>query len=322
MDQTTAVSVPQPGAAGATLPEAELSGLAFSKGHGTGNDFVLIADPGAIHEITPDQVAQLCDRHRGIGGDGLIRAVPSRDLPEGRALLEQDSSAEWFMDYRNGDGSLSEMCGNGVRVFVHFLIDQGLVELGPGQALTIGTRGGIKKIVRSDNGYAVDMGPWEFIFPAEATSKAMDALVSADGLEVARPGLSVSMGNPHTVVALAELSELSATQLFKAPVVDPKPANGTNVEFVVPAEPLVHDGFGSITMRVHERGVGETQSCGTGACAAAVAIRHWAGSTAPNAWHVNVPGGVVDVKFFPGPDGREHVELSGPAVIVAKGTLS
>ncbi len=322
MDQTAAVPAQQSAAAGAPVPTASLSGLAFSKGHGTGNDFVLIADPGDVHEISPEQVAQLCDRHRGIGGDGLIRAVPSRYLPEGRVLLEQDDSAEWFMDYRNGDGSLSEMCGNGVRVFVHFLIAQGLVELGPGQSLTIGTRGGIKKIVRTADGYAVDMGPWEFIFPAEAQSKAMDALVSAEGLEVARPGLSISMGNPHTVVALAELSELSATKLFTAPAVDPKPANGTNVEFVVPAEPLVHDGVGTITMRVHERGVGETQSCGTGACAAAVAIRHWAGSSAPNSWHVNVPGGVVDVKFFPGADGREHVELSGPAVIVASGTLS
>ncbi|MGO4249253.1 diaminopimelate epimerase [Paenarthrobacter sp. RAF54_2] len=322
MDQTAAVPAQQSAAAGAPVPTASLSGLAFSKGHGTGNDFVLIADPGDVHEISPEQVAQLCDRHRGIGGDGLIRAVPSRYLPEGRVLLEQDASAEWFMDYRNGDGSLSEMCGNGVRVFVHFLIAEGLVELGPGQSLTIGTRGGIKKIVRTADGYAVDMGPWEFIFPAEAQSKAMDALVSADGLEVARPGLSVSMGNPHTVVALAELSELSATKLFTAPAVDPKPANGTNVEFVVPAEPLVHDGVGTITMRVHERGVGETQSCGTGACAAAVAIRHWAGSSAPNSWHVNVPGGVVDVKFFPGEDGREHVELSGPAVIVAGGMLS
>ena len=322
MDQTAAVPAQQSAAAGAPVPAASLSGLAFSKGHGTGNDFVLIADPGDAHEISPEQVAQLCDRHRGIGGDGLIRAVPSRYLPEGRDLLEQDASAGWFMDYRNGDGSLSEMCGNGVRVFVHFLIAQGLVELGPGQSLTIGTRGGIKKIVRTADGYAVDMGPWEFIFPAEAQSKAMDALVSADGLEVARPGLSVSMGNPHTVVALAELGELAATKLFTAPVVDPKPANGTNVEFVVPAEPLVHDGVGTITMRVHERGVGETQSCGTGACAAAVAIRHWAGSSAPNAWHVNVPGGVVDVRFFPGEDGREHVELSGPAVIVASGTLS
>lgn len=301
---------------------ASLGGLRFSKGHGTGNDFVLIADPDGVHTIAADQVSALCDRHRGIGGDGLIRAVPSRFLPEGRELLEATPDAEWFMDYRNGDGSLSEMCGNGVRVFVHFLRAEGLVDLPDGGALTIGTRGGVKTVVRTGEDYAVDMGPWEFIFPGEATAKAMDSLVTADGLEVPRPAISVSMGNPHTVVALAELSELEATRLFTAPHVDPTPANGTNVEFVVPAEPLVHGGVGTITMRVHERGVGETQSCGTGACAAAVAIRHWAGAGAPDAWNVKVPGGVVGVKFFAGAGGHEHVELSGPAVIVASGTLS
>ncbi|MBT8160191.1 MULTISPECIES: diaminopimelate epimerase [Arthrobacter] len=322
MDETLAASTPQPAATDGAMPASGLHGLTFSKGHGTGNDFVLIADPEDAHQISPEQVVVLCDRHRGIGGDGLIRAVPSRFLPEGRLLLEADPAAEWFMDYRNGDGSLSEMCGNGVRVFVHFLLEQGLASLEAGESLTIGTRGGIKKIVRTAEGYAVDMGPWEFIFPKDATSKAMDSLVSADGLEVARPGLSVSMGNPHTVVALAELSELNSTQLFKAPVVDPKPVNGTNVEFVVPAEPLVHDGIGNITMRVHERGVGETQSCGTGACAAAVAIRHWAGEGAPDTWRVSVPGGVVGVRFFRGETGKEHVELSGPAVIVATGSLS
>jgi len=299
-----------------------LSGLRFSKGHGTGNDFVLVADPEGTHMIGADQAAALCDRHLGIGADGLIRAVPSRFLPEGRELLTEAPDAEWFMDYRNADGSLSEMCGNGVRVFVHFLRTEGLIDLPDGGSLTIGTRGGVKTVVRTGNGYAVDMGPWEFIFPGEASAKAMDSLVTADGLEVARPALSVSMGNPHTVVALAELSELTGTRLFTAPKVDPVPANGTNVEFVVPAEPLVHDGVGSVTMRVHERGVGETQSCGTGACAAAVAIRHWAGAEAPDAWRVHVPGGVVGVKFFAGPGGHEHVELSGPAVIVASGTLS
>ena len=113
-----------------------------------------------------------------------------------------------------------------------------------------------------------------------------------------------------------------ATQLFTAPHVDPTPPHGTNVEFVVPSEPLVHEGVGNITMRVHERGVGETQSCGTGACAAAVAIRHWAGQGAPDVWNVHVPGGTVGVKFFLGAAGHEHVELSGPAVIVASGTLS
>jgi diaminopimelate epimerase len=299
-----------------------LSGLKFSKGHGTGNDFVLIADPNGTLSVTPEQVAALCDRHRGLGGDGLIRAVPSRLLPEGEKLLTEHPEAEWFMDYRNGDGSLSEMCGNGVRVFVHFLVAEGLVDLPAGESLTIGTRAGVKTIVRTAAGYAVDMGPWEFIFPGEATARAVDSLVSAEGLEVARPALSVSMGNPHTVVALAELAELEATALFTAPRVDPTPPHGTNVEFVVPSEPLVHDGVGTITMRVHERGVGETQSCGTGACAAAVAIRHWAGQGAPDAWHVRVPGGVVGVKFFLGVDGDEHVELSGPAAIVASGTLS
>ena len=299
-----------------------VSGLRFSKGHGTGNDFVLVADPEDTHAIGPDQAAALCDRHRGIGADGLIRAVPSRFLPEGRELLVDAPDAEWFMDYRNADGSLSEMCGNGVRVFVHFLRAEGLIDLPDGGSLTIGTRGGVKTVVRTGDGYAVDMGPWEFIFPGEASAKAMDSLVTADGLEVARPALSVSMGNPHTVVALAELAELAGTRLFTAPQVDPVPPNGTNVEFVVPAEPLVHDGVGSVTMRVHERGVGETQSCGTGACAAAVAIRHWAGAEAPDAWQVHVPGGVVGVKFFAGPGGHEHVELSGPAVIVASGTLS
>lgn len=299
-----------------------LAGLRFSKGHGTGNDFVLVADPEGAHSIDAQQVAALCNRHRGIGGDGLIRAVPSRFLPEGRDILAANPAAEWFMDYRNGDGSLSEMCGNGVRVFVHFLRTEGLIDLPVGGALAIGTRGGLKTVVRTADGYAVDMGPWEFIFPGEATAKAMDSLVTAEGLEVSRPALSVSMGNPHTVVALAELAELEATRLYTAPAVEPVPANGTNVEFVVPSEPLVHDGVGSVTMRVHERGVGETQSCGTGACAAAVATRHWAGAGAPDAWRVNVPGGVVGVKFFAGPGGHEHVELSGPAVIVASGTLS
>ena len=136
-----------------------LGGLRFSKGHGTGNDFVLIADPDGVHTIASPQVAALCDRHRGIGGDGLIRAVPSRFLPEGRELLDSVPAAEWFMDYRNGDGSLSEMCGNGVRVFVHFLRAEGLVDLPDGGALTIGTRAGAKTVVRTGDDYAVDMGP-------------------------------------------------------------------------------------------------------------------------------------------------------------------
>ncbi|MFI5085113.1 MAG: diaminopimelate epimerase [Actinomycetales bacterium] len=302
---------------------AELTGLAFSKGHGTGNDFILLADPDGVHSISAAAVAALCDRHAGIGADGLIRAVRSAALPEGADALAADPDAEWFMDYRNGDGSLSEMCGNGVRVFVHFLLEQGLVELAPGESLAIGTRGGVKRIQRVAGGYAVDMGPWEFIDPEGVAERGTDALVTAAGLEVARPAVSISMGNPHTVVALAHDGELTQLELGRAPVVQPAPPEGTNVEFAVPADPLITaGGLGMISMRVHERGVGETQSCGTGACAAAAATRFWAGAGAPDGWQVTVPGGVVGVAFFTGADGREHVELSGPAVLVAHGTLA
>ncbi|MCQ2001954.1 diaminopimelate epimerase [Arthrobacter zhaoxinii] len=318
MTNTSAASAASLSASG--LP-VSLAGLPFAKGHGTGNDFVLVADPNGAHELAAADVAALCDRHRGVGGDGFIRAVRSEHVPEGRVLLEGAPEAQWFMDYRNSDGSVSEMCGNGVRVFVHFLLEEGLAELAEGGSLTIGTRAGLKTVTRTAGGYAVDMGPWEFIYPDHAAAKSMDTVVNADGLEVPRPGLSVSMGNPHTVVALAELSELAVTNLTQAPSVQPEPENGTNVEFVVPAEPLVEDGVGLVTMRVHERGVGETLSCGTGACAAAVAIRFWAGAGAPDDWAVTVPGGVVGVRFLTGPDGREHVELSGPAVLVARGTL-
>lgn len=298
----------------------ELSGLAFTKGHGTGNDFVLVADRDNTRDILPAQVAAVCDRHLGIGADGLIRAIRSETLAEGRALLATNPDAEWFMDYRNGDGSVSEMCGNGVRVFVQFLVTRGFVTLGDGQALTIGTRAGIKVISRSTNGYAVDMGPWEFIFPDQARERALDSIVDA-GMEVPRPALSVSMGNPHTVVALSEAAELDDLDLHRAPVVDPVPEHGTNVEFVLPSDPLVSEGIGTIRMRVHERGVGETQSCGTGACAAVVATRHWAGNATADRWDVRVPGGTVSVAFIAGADGLEHVVLDGPAVLVAEGVL-
>ncbi len=298
------------------------AGLSFTKGHGTGNDFVLCLDPEGTGPIDTSFVAALCDRHQGIGADGFIRAVRSAALPEGRALLQTEPAAEWFMDHRNADGSVAEMCGNGVRVFARFLLAKAVAELPDGGQLAIGTRAGIKRVTRSGDGYAVDMGPWEFIFPEVAVARGMDSLVDVGGLDVDRPALSISMGNPHTVVALAEHAELHATLLHRAPTVQPAPPEGTNVELVVPSDPLVgDDGVGRLTMRVHERGVGETQSCGTGACAAAAATRYWAGDGAPAQWLVSVPGGVVGVSFFDGPDGREHVQLSGPAVLVADGLV-
>ncbi|WP_285726415.1 diaminopimelate epimerase [Psychromicrobium xiongbiense] len=298
-----------------------LSGVAFRKGHGTGNDFVLLRDAEGALALDASTVAVVCDRRRGVGGDGLIRAIKSAQLPDGRAVLDRDPSAEWFMDYRNADGSISQMCGNGVRVFVEFLLDEGLASLEDGGTLAIGTRAGVKYVQRVPNGYAVDMGPWSLAEPEQAATAGVDALVKAHELDVARPALSINTGNEHTVVALAHRAELDELELFRAPVVDPAPVNGSNVEFALPHEPLVVDGVAEISMRVYERGVGETLSCGTGACAAAAATRYWAGPEAPDSWRVQVPGGTLGVRFFTAEDGLEHVELSGPAVLVASGVL-
>ncbi|WP_166871195.1 diaminopimelate epimerase [Salinibacterium sp. ZJ450] len=287
--------------------------LHFTKGHGTGNDFVLFADPDGQIDLTPDQIAAIADRHFGVGGDGVIRAVKSRNLADGADALAEDDGAEWFMDYYNADGSIAEMCGNGIRVFARFLFDNGLAELAPGDTMAIGTRAGVRDLQRNHTGFQVDLGRWQL--------DGGEPLVRAKNLPVARPGLGISVGNPHVVVALASDDELQSADLTYIPVLDPPAPNGANVEFVVPSDPLVKDGVGQIRMRVHERGVGETLSCGTGAAAAALATRHWAGSGAPNQWKVEVPGGTVGVRMFPTEDG-EHVSLSGPAELVYEGTLT
>jgi diaminopimelate epimerase len=286
-----------------------VSALHFTKGHGTGNDFVLFADPDGDLALGREQLAFLADRHLGVGGDGTIRAVRSANLPEGADALREDPAAEWFMDYHNADGSPAEMCGNGIRVYVEYLIREGLLELGVGETVTIGTRGGVRPVTRLADGYETDLGP---LVVARG-----DAMVSANRLDVARPGLAVGVGNPHVVVALADEDELEALDLGEAPRITPAPPDGANVEFVVPSEPLVTAGIGGIRMRVHERGSGETLSCGTGAAAAALATREWAGEGAPDTWRVSVPGGVVGVRVADG-----HVHLSGPAELVFDGTIS
>lgn len=286
--------------------------LAFTKGHGTGNDFVVFADPDGEIDLTAEQVAAICDRHFGVGADGILRAVRSSALPEGAAALAEDDAAEWFMDYRNADGSIAEMCGNGIRVFARFLTERGLATLEPGDTLPIGTRSGVRDVQRNASGFQADMGRWSL--------DGGEPLVRAKELPVARPGLGINVGNPHVVVALASEEELQAADLAYIPVIEPEPEDGANVEFVVAEDPLVHDGVGRIRMRVHERGSGETLSCGTGAVAAALAIRYWAGEGAPNQWRVDVPGGTVGVRMFPTEDG-EHVSLSGPADLVFEGVL-
>ena len=180
--------------------------------------------------------------------------------------------------------------------------------LEPGGTLPIATRAGVVDVTKSPSGhYQADMGRWSLT--------GVDPIVKARGLEVPRPSLAITCPNPHVVVALASMQELEELDLSSRPTLDPEPAQGANIEFVVPADPLMVDGIGHIRMRVFERGVGETQSCGTGAIAAALATRHWAGDQAPHHWKVEVPGGVVGVRMFPTEEG-EHVSLSGPAELV------
>ncbi|AKT52189.1 diaminopimelate epimerase [Arsenicicoccus sp. oral taxon 190] len=286
--------------------------LPFTKGHGTENDFVLVPDPDGALSLGPGEVAWIADRRAGVGGDGVIRVVPTAAADE-PAVREQAGEAAWFMDYRNADGSVAEMCGNGTRVFAAYLRREGLET---GSDFAIATRAGTKRVqVRTteagEAAYAVDLGPWRLSVPEVAAADGSDALVKVDDHE-AVPGLSLDLGNPHTVVMLPAGRELAELDLTRAPLVQPVPPEGTNVEFVQLLGP------GHVRMRVHERGVGETRSCGTGAAAAALATRWWAGARGTgDVWRVDVPGGTVWVRPLPG----DRVELSGPARLVADGTL-
>jgi len=213
------------------------------------------------------------------------------------------------MDYHNADGSAAEMCGNGSRVFAAYLRREGLVEDG---AFRIATRGGVKAMTVAGEHYAVDLGPWRVVDPQGARERGFDSTVrSRGGIEL--PALRLNVGNPHTVVILPPEIDLEGVDLTEPPAVSPHPDRGTNVEFVRPIGP------GHIAMRVYERGVGETRSCGTGAAAAALATRWWDAESDDNTdWAVDVPGGRVSVRAIPG----GHVELAGPAVLVADGTIT
>lgn len=284
----------------------------FTKGQGTGNDFVLYFDESGEKELTTAAIAKLCDRRFGIGADGVIRVVKTANLEAGAAIAATEPEAVWFMDYYNSDGSIAEMCGNGVRVFARYLTEKGLVSLSQGETLSVATRAGVKDLQQNMAGFAVDMGRWKL--------ESGDVLVQANNLAVARPGQGINVGNPHVVVALADQAELDSLDLHSAPALDPIPTAGANVEFVVPHEPMVSNGVGSINMRVFERGSGETLSCGTGVVAAALATRHWAGPGAPNHWQVTVPGGTLGVRMFATEEG-EHVGLSGAAELVYDGEI-
>ncbi|MFG1951328.1 diaminopimelate epimerase [Micromonospora sp. NPDC048830] len=274
--------------------------MEFTKGHGTGNDFVILPDPDGTLDLTPGLVAALCDRRRGLGGDGVLRVVRAAKHPEGAGLAGE---AEWFMDYWNSDGSFAEMCGNGARVFVRYLVATGLATP-TGGALPVATRAGVVRARVEGESVAVEMRRPRLYDTATAT---------LGGLTL--PGTAVDVGNPHLVCALPAGLELASLDLTRAPDVDPAAfPSGVNVEFTAPGGP-VEGAAAHALMRVYERGSAETLSCGTGACAVgAVALRDAGLDTGTVA--VDVPGGRLTVTVT-----TDTCWLSGPAVLLATGDL-
>ncbi|MDR9362631.1 MAG: diaminopimelate epimerase [Microbacteriaceae bacterium] len=285
--------------------------IEFTKGHGTGNDFVLIENFDNDLELSEEQIKFLCDRHFGVGANGVIFVVRT-EKSEVSELQQEEPACEWFMDYRNADGSKAEMCGNGIRVFARYLIEKNLASIQPGATLPIATRDGIKDVTEAATGFAVDLGLFRI------SDHQLE--IQAKGLDIARPALEVDMGNPHAVVAVSSLEQLRDLELNSKPSENQARPEGLNYEFVVPAEPLIDSGVGRIEMRVYERGVGETLSCGTGVAAAALAVRSWSG-LAQDHWQVRVPGGLLGVRVFPSENG-ERVGLSGPAELVFSGRIN
>jgi len=269
--------------------------LHFAKGHGTLNDFVLLTDPDGALEVSASLVRYLCDRRAGIGGDGLLRAVKARHIPE----WSGDGDL-WFMDYRNADGSVAEMCGNGLRVFARFLAEEGLVDPADGP-LEVGTRAGARTATFLPDGrIRLTMG--------RVTVAATEAAIT---LGTNRwTATSVDVGNPHAVALVADADALAALDLTHAPDYPTEVfPGGVNVEFVHVLGP------DAVRLRVYERGCGETLSCGTGTVAAAASEARRQGRT-EGTWTVHVPGGEVEVELRDG-----EAWLTGPAEIVARGVV-
>lgn len=281
--------------------------MEFVKGHGTENDFVVLPDPDGELTLTDDLVRALCHRRRGLGADGVLRVVRV-DTPVADAALAgfRTDDAVWFMDYRNADGSLAEMCGNGIRVFARYLVDAGLVAPG---THTIATRAGRRSVeVGASGDVRVDMGPAR-IGPR---STAIVGVLGGLGVLGRRSveGVAVDVGNPHLACVVGDLDEtgVDALDLRHEPLHDPELfPRGVNVEVLTP---LVGD---RTHLRVHERGSGETRSCGTGTVAGAVAALAHDGRDA-GAVTVDTPGGVLRVTVD-----ANTTTLTGPAELVAHG---
>jgi diaminopimelate epimerase len=279
----------------------------FAKGHGTQNDFVLLPDPEVLLSLTPAAVAALCDRRRGLGADGVLRVTSAEAalaagvfdrLPDGVA------SGDWYMDYRNADGSIAQMCGNGVRVFAHYLRSMGLESR---DEFVVGSLAGPRPVV---------LHQWDDT-TADVTVEMgkTNQLGTGEAIVGGRPfaGLAIDVGNPH--LACVD-PELTLDDLAALDVAAPVSFDHTQFPDGVNIEVLTAPMDGAVSMRVHERGVGETRSCGTGTVAAAVAALAVSGSTTGTV-QVRIPGGEVTVTVT---DASSY--LRGPSVLVAHGELS
>ncbi|WP_380167961.1 diaminopimelate epimerase [Jannaschia sp. R86511] len=283
-------------------------GLHVLKAHGTGNDFVVLLDPDDTYPLDPAVVVALCDRRSGLGADGVIRVVAA----------DVDGTDGWFMDHVNADGSSALMCGNGVRVLAHSLVDAGLVDPRATEVPVLSRSGPrpVRLVAAGYPVYSVDMGPVTVSEEVVAVT-----VLSEDGRSRRLPGVPVSVGNPHVVVDVGPGDALTGVDLLRRPAIEPEPVDGANVELVGDVAQGETLASGRLRMRVHERGVGETRSCGTGAvAAAAAAAARRAGS--PKEWTVDVPGGRLRVRLRRREgEGVVGSELSGPAEVVARAVV-
>ncbi|MDR3662368.1 MAG: diaminopimelate epimerase [Mycobacterium sp.] len=281
--------------------------MRFSKGHGTQNDFVVLPDLEAELSLSAPVVAALCDRRRGLGADGLLRVTKAgaaqnagvfATLPEGVA------ADDWYMDYRNADGSIAQMCGNGVRVFAHYLRASGLESR---DEFVVGSLAGPRPVVLH-SADAVN---------AEVTVEMGKAQSFGTGSAVVAgrtfEGLAVDVGNPHLACVDASLNVAGLNALeVGAPVSFDAEQFPEGVNIEVLTAPV----GGAVAMRVHERGVGETRSCGTGTVAATLAALAHTG-TDTGSMRVVIPGGEVNVTIT-----ETTSFLRGPSVLLAHGELA
>ena len=264
--------------------------LPFIKGHGAGNDFVVVPDLEGRLNLTPQAVAEMCDRHRGVGGDGLLRVVRGK--------------RGYFMDYRNADGSLAETCGNGLRVFARYLVESGLEHRGH---FTVETRGGDVDITVSPND--ANFSDIALRLGASQAEDQPTVHVVTDGGHFT--GTPAHVPNPHCVCVVDSIADVGT--LTQMPTIDPASAfpEGANVEFIE------RRGVAHIGMRTFERGVGETLACGSGACAAA---HVWAQRELLHAgWTVQVD--VLGGTLYVDSDIDGVLTLRGPAELTAKGEM-